>query len=155
MGIVTMRSGKGSNTLTAASPLPLSSSVKWLQKCVVFALLALWLPATQHCNLEAAGVIAHENADSDGCCETATPCAHDSCDVAEGSLVRPSVTIAKIFTPDLAFCFCLLCSRLSLTSPPDTPVLAVTDTERPIDWLPAWQFSRRTALPARAPSIAA
>ena len=121
---------------------------------MVFALLALWLPATQHCNLEAAGVIAHEDADSDACCETADPCAHDSCDVAEGTLIRPSVTVAKTFAPDLTLCLCFLCSRLSPTSPPETPALAVSDTERPIDWLPAWQFSRRTALPARAPSIA-
>ncbi|HSI10266.1 MAG: hypothetical protein ACAH89_14305 [Rariglobus sp.] len=121
---------------------------------MVFAVLALWLPATQHCNLEAAGVFAHEAVESSTCCETDASCVQDSCDVAESNLARPTVTTAKIFAPDLTLCICFLCSRLLPTSPPETPALAVSATERPINWLPTWQFSRRTALPARAPNIA-
>lgn len=127
--------------------------MQWLIKIVAFAVLALWLPATLHCNLEAAGVIAHEVVGS-ACDDTSDPCSRDSCDVVEDALARPTVVVAKTFAPTLTLCLCVVCSRLALTSPSETPTLAVSATERPIDWLPTWPFSRRTALPARAPNRA-
>jgi len=126
--------------------------VRLLIQITAFVLLALWLPATQHCSLNAAGWLAHDVVSTD-CCETAAAsCADDGCNLAEGNLSRPSASAAKTLSPDLAVCLCVLCSHLSLADLTEKPALAVSATERPIDWLPTWQFSRRTALPARAPN---
>ncbi len=124
--------------------------MRLLTQVTAFVLLALWLPATQHCSLDASGLLAHDILSSE-CGETASSCADDSCDMAEGNLVRTSVCTAKSFAPDLTVCLCVLCSHLSLTELAEAPALAVSASEWPVDWLPSWQFLRRTALPARAP----
>src|SRR5688572_18874252 len=62
---------------------------RW-RKIVSFLLLALWLPAVMHCQLEAAGVLpetcGHEAA---GRGET-EPCADDGCSSIEEGVFKPS-----------------------------------------------------------------
>lgn len=64
-------------------------------------LLALWLPAMLHCRLEAAGLLFGAD-----CCaaapdeeqthtDTATDCAGDSCEIAEGDFTAPSAFVLK------------------------------------------------------------
>lgn len=116
--------------------------------------LALWLPATQHCGLEAAGLIAAEaqHASPAQCCDTSTRCAHDGCNVIENGLIKPA-SEAKVLAPDLSGCLCFICLQLAQPGMLDESALVVADPNDPLDWVPIWQFMRRAAPLARAPSL--
>lgn len=116
-------------------------------------LLALWLPATQHCTLEAAGLIAPEaeHAETSSCCDTDERCSHDGCGLVENGLIKTADASFKVPAPDLSVCLCFLCVQLVLPAAPDAPAVPVTAAEHPLDWLPTWQFERRAAPPVRAP----
>lgn len=120
---------------------------------VALALLALWLPATLHCDLEAA-VASHSAADDrhDSACNDS--CARDACDTIENASYAKSASTLRILPPaDASLTFCLL-SLLTAPAPLLTGREPVSFTDDP----PAlqalhrtWHFVRRTALPARAP----
>lgn len=156
MGRVAYLRGRPANAIDTARAAELVARVASLRHFVALVLLALWLPTTQHCRLEAAGVIepeaSHDTASA--CCENAgNACAHDGCKVVEGSLVKSTHGATKAPAPTLLACASFLCLQ-SVT--PDTsvkPVLAVTAADRPREWVPAWHFVRRTAPPSRAPSL--
>jgi hypothetical protein len=127
-------------------------SVKWLRTILVLATLGLWFPATNHCRLElipgleflrCASDTAEANCDAD--------CATDGCDVVEKGLYksendRPAVPLPRasfaLLVPSLAEMLCRVAvsQPQSVFAPPELPKV--------------WQFSYRTALPPRAPSIA-
>jgi hypothetical protein len=116
---------------------------------VAMLVLALWLPATQHCALEAAGCLpamcAEPCADSSG--------HDDGCDVVENGLYKPSLDFVKAPAPALQFGVCLLClTRVQeqiLVVHTKAPPNAV---DRPREWVAVWQFVQRAAPPSRAPS---
>lgn len=120
---------------------------------MVLAVLALWLPATQHCTLEAAGLITADagHTDSDSCCDSTERCAQDGCDLVETGLVKTASASIKVPAPALSVCLCFLCVQLALPASLDTPAVQVSASGHPRDWLPTWQFVRRAAPPARAP----
>lgn len=132
--------------------------MKWFHKCVVFALLAIWLPVTQHCDLEAAGLLAaHDDvhaAETD-CCEPTTPCSHDGCEVVENGTYLPADNVVKVLTPDLFVCTCFLFARFDAFDAPvsDEPDLPDVAAMRPQAWVPTWHFARRAAPLSRAPSV--
>lgn len=121
---------------------------------VVFA-LTLWFGATQHCNLEAAGILApHEESTNGGCPISADVCHGDGCGLVESGAYRASDSDASIQAPVLAVCGCLLC--VSLVCAPSGDVL--TDSvSAPIDrvqpWVSNWHFDRRTVAAPGAPSF--
>jgi hypothetical protein len=119
-------------------------------------MLALWLPATQHCDLEAAGLIAGESshAAAGHCSENSgSPCAHDACNIVEGSLIKPNSDTIKVPAPTLAACACyFLCLQRLTPEMSAKPASGVTEPERPQHWVPVWQFVRRAAPLSRAPS---
>jgi hypothetical protein len=142
--------------------------VKPLLQCVAFLLAAVWLPAAQHCQLEALDIIAaHECHAAGGGAEEAhgkrsheAPCAHENHNEIEGGAYSLAKDNAGIRAPLLSACVCLAChlhhflggiaaaagrSAGLLTPPPD-------HRERPQDWVPAWTFVRRAAPSPRAPS---
>ena len=127
-----------------------------LRHIIAIVLLALWLPTTQHCGLEAAGLIAAEvphGADA-GCCQTGGgPCTHDGCNVVESSLIKSSNEVIKVPTPSLAACTCFLCLQLLPPVVAVEPIFAVTASDSPEHWIPVWQFVRRAAPLSRAPSL--
>lgn len=117
--------------------------------------VALWLMATQHCALEAAGLFAdHGTAEaSGGCCGAkAKGCETDGCKTIEDGQYRSEARLVKAVAPDLTSSGCLLCVHLLLAEPKVDAAFAVKDrwNEAP-DWVPSWQFERRAAAPAHAP----
>ena len=129
-----------------------------MKRCVQFLwllVLALWLPCTMHCTLEAAGITlsnccesSHNTEHSDGSPPT-DPC-HDchACSAVESDGMVKADSSVKV-QPLLA----VVCVRLRLEA------LAVPATEASRAWAvsppeppPSWRFTERAALPPRAPS---
>ena len=66
-------------------------NVSSFRHVVALVLLALWLPATQHCGLEAAGLIGADgpHVTHEGCAgSNFDHCTHDGCNVVESGLVK-------------------------------------------------------------------
>jgi hypothetical protein len=131
--------------------------VKRLFQTVAVLLLALWLPATLHCDLEAAELwIEHDDAHAavpDSCCDAGLGCTHDACDTLEGSAVKSSDSFARAPLPVPFVCLCLInvlpVEAVSLVSP--VPIQARID--QALDWVPTVHFARRAAPLSRAPSF--
>ncbi|WP_157772255.1 hypothetical protein [Lacunisphaera limnophila] len=127
-----------------------------LRHIIAIVLLALWLPTTQHCGLEAAGLIGAEvpHGSDSGCCQVGSgPCTHDGCNVVESALIKSTNEVIKVPTPSLATCTCFLCLQLLMPVLAVEPNLAVSDSEKPEHWVPVWQFVRRAAPLSRAPAL--
>jgi hypothetical protein len=128
----------------------------WLRHIIAVVLLVLWGPATQHCNLDAAGIIdAHGEHTDSACLEGEDPCSHDKCHVVERITYKPATNLLKVPAPDLLICSCFLCLQLAyrdLNVEPVTPVVAVEKSQA---WVPTWHFVRRAAPLSRAPSTLA
>ena len=127
--------------------------MKSLFKLVALALLAFWLPATLHCDLNAAGISLNTSGEHhDSTCQDS--CTRDTCNVVEDASYAKSASSLRVLPPsDSSFTFCLL---HLLTAP--TPRLTASEPVSFTDDPPAlqalhrtWHFVRRTALPARAP----
>ena len=125
-----------------------------LRPLLAALLLALWLPATLHCALEAAGCIRTED-----CCDghTDRACTRDACDTLEAGFVTPAALHATLpqFFAVVAAC------RLfdSPSAPPATlllpPGTGVTGTvAAPPEVARMWHFLVRAAPAPRAPSLA-
>lgn len=129
--------------------------MSFLRRIIAVAFLALWLPVTQHCSLEAAGLIAAEpqHAATAQCCDTNARCSHDGCNVVENGVIKPVGEAAKVLAPDLSACLCFICLQLAQPGMLDESVLLVSAPEHPLDWVSTWQFVRRAAPLARAPSL--
>ncbi len=129
---------------------------RW-SKLVALLLLALWLPATMHCDLEAAGLdaLAHgghgDHADH-GSSPCQNDCATDSCHTVEGYSFTKAVNPLRALPPPVL----TLCSLLLLVPPaPLEPGMAApregADDTDLLVLHRTWSFAHRAALPARAP----
>lgn len=112
---------------------------------------------TQHCDLEAAGLIGGEvpHGAMANCSEPpSSHCGHhDGGSVAEDNLAKQSTETIKVPAPSLAACTCFLCLQLLTPQLAVEPALAVVESDHPQDWVPVWQFVRRAAPLSRAPSL--
>ena len=121
----------------------------------VFALLALWLAAGQHCVLEAAGFLEENHGcEHAACCAGDSEEAHERCNLAEADSLATATSI-KIHGPQLLgelFVFCLQASAPSVVTA-SAPAYANEVIARPLAWIPAWNFERRAAPASRAPSL--
>jgi hypothetical protein len=119
-------------------------------------LLAVWLPVTKHCMLEAAGILdlASQAASESGCCVDSEPCADDNCEVVEEGLTATSGASVKVSAAQLLAAVDFLCVPPSAdrVEPGISPQFSGA-LERPLAWVPAWHFERRMVQPSRAPSI--
>lgn len=114
-------------------------------------LVAFWLPATQHCAMEATGLFAQTCSDN---CATGASGARDGCGTVESGAYKPSVDTLKVPTPALLACASYLHSFLvSLAAAPTPVILPAESFDRPRDWVSTWQFVRRAAPPSRAPTF--
>ena len=127
-----------------------------LRPLIAILLLALWLPATLHCALEAAGCLRAEE-----CCDghTDSACTRDACDTLETGFVKPAAlhVVLPPFFPDTAArlldAFCpLLLAPTALLLPPDTGVTGTVAA--PPEVARTWHFLVRAAPAPRAPSLA-
>jgi hypothetical protein len=125
-----------------------------LFKVIAFALLALWLPATQHCDLEAANVpfLGAGEHHSTSCQEA---CRDDACHTIEGESYGKSANQLKIPPPPTWLVSCLLTLLITPVLVEREPVCLDADTPEIQALHRTWQFVRRTALPARAPNCVA
>ena len=127
-----------------------------LRSIVCLLLIAVWLPASSHTLLEFAGVIherhANHDADSSGSHE------HDTAnhEAADGkcavSSTQINIPVRDMLALPLLFCARALSDAAELHSEPEASGLAPPGVAPP-QLSHRWQFSFRTALPARAPSL--
>lgn len=119
-----------------------------------FLLLALWLPATLHCDLEAAnlGVWGEGEHHGDSC---QAVCINDACHIIEGtSYVKSDIGLRMQPTP-LVCTISFLNLLADLVWVEHTPVY-LASASVPIQALNrTWAFVRRAALPVRAPCFLA
>jgi len=128
-----------------------------VQRCVKFLsllLLALWLPVTLHCQLEAAELWPeHDDHADTTCCTPQQGCAADTCDVLEGDALRHADTFARAPLPVSFVCLCQICFRpaepVILTGPMPEQVVF----RQALAWVPTWHFARRAAPWSGAPSL--
>jgi hypothetical protein len=124
-------------------------------RTLLFTLVALWLPVTLHCRLEAAGLFASP----DACCaaeESPAPagdCKDDACPTVEDALYKECTHGLKVSGPALNDCFaCLAIVALDRDLCAE-PTLSPARHAPPLELRAAWQFLSRAAPPARAPSL--
>ena len=127
-------------------------NVQWLNKAVAVVLLVLWVPATSLCLVERAGFVSN-----DDCCPSSSdkapgrspPDGSPCCALASGKYrvneERPVAMVA------LAVAFVALLNMAELSA---APYLADSCSAPPPELPATWQFSLRTALAPRAPSLA-
>jgi len=130
--------------------------VKGLRRIPSLLLLAVWLAATQHCILEAAGLWdAHADENVHTCCsDKVPPCTHDGCEVVEGGSIVSSTPSAKVSAPSLAADLaCFEVGLIKSFASTSSPAEFVVGVERPSSWVPIWHFARRAAPSPRAPSL--
>jgi hypothetical protein len=123
---------------------------------VALFLAIFWMIATQHCGLEAAGVLAAHceqasgaqgcgGADHDG----------DACKTVESGEYKLADVSSKVSPPQLVACVCLTYIAFAELRPePSAESLALGYFERAPNWVPTWQFVQRAALTPRAPTLA-
>ncbi len=131
-----------------------------LRRLVALLLVSLWLPATLHCDLEAAGLDTLFPCADDAAAQTGTCCkgdaaARDACDLVEGAAFKPAPNTATLPPPVLRSDLL----TLLLTPPPslDVEVVPAAVTDRsvaPPEVARTWHFVARAAPPSRAPSRA-
>ena len=126
-----------------------------LRRSLVWLLAVLWLPAILHCEIDQAGLFAsppgccehdeqHQAADDDAACD-------ETCAVFDLGLGKVRDAALSLPAPPLLD----LADWLRPAAKPDAaaaPSLLSRATDSPPELSRTWQFSARTALPARAPS---
>jgi hypothetical protein len=124
-------------------------------KITAFLLLCLWLPATQYCTLVAAEIICEgaQLAAPTECCETQDQCSRDACNLFENGAIKAGSEASRVVAPDLSACLCFVCLQVAQPGSLDESVLVVSAPEHSLDWESTWQFVRRAAPLARAPSL--
>lgn len=126
--------------------------VRRFRSFTALLLLALWLPVTLHCDLEAAGLMGAEGFD---CCSTEQSCSNDGCSAIESGHFKSSNDLVAVPAPELtldwAASLVALCARSPLNECRQTVAPPAESLARPLDWVSSWRFVRRQALPARAP----
>lgn len=130
-------------------------AVRSLCRLIGILMLALWLPATQHCDLAAIGWLTGESHEEIhlGCDSVSKDCP-DGCGLVEGGLYRlagGAVLKAPALSPGL--CDCLLYLQQALAEISAEGAGLEFGIDRTSDWLPRWHFARRAAPSPRAPSL--
>ena len=123
--------------------------MRWFRNLTALVLLVLWLPATQHCDLEAAGILSDA-----GCCSAEEGCAQDDCVMVESGHYKSGVGMLKLPPP--------IWTILTGYVPPAASLLAMMEDSSfragavPLageGWLLPWRFARRAAPLPGAPSL--
>ena len=126
------------------------------KKLFAVVVMAVWLFATQHCGLEAAGLFAghDESVEGKSCCSTSGGCENDGCAMVEEGAYRSDQSTLVISAPVLSVdAFLILSDVLPLQRLQAELALPRDAFERPRDWVTTWQFVQRAALSPRAPSV--
>ncbi len=129
-----------------------------LQRIITFVLFALWLPATLHSDLEAAGInYIFGGHDPSSLAREHSDCAHDRADdevqhSTDGVSYRLDSLDLKMPLP--AFAFLAPVGAIPLFAPIDLLAKFAAETgAAPPEVARTWHFLRRAAPPPRAPSL--
>jgi hypothetical protein len=124
-----------------------------LRQLVALAVLALWLPATLHCALEAAGFDGMFACADEHETGTHDESPRDACDVVEGAAFKPAANTAALPRPALCaclFCFVVPALAIELTA----PVTGLSEfVAAPPEVARTWHFVARAAPSPRAPAL--
>lgn len=119
-----------------------------LRNLTALFLVVLWLPATQHCDLEAAGVWA-----GSGCCAADNGCAQDECGTVEsGDFKSGSGTMKLPSAPRTILHFAVSLLAANVPAGGETGFRTLPAHGAADDWLPQWRFARRAAPLPGAPA---
>jgi len=141
--------GTGKRKFESFSPTCILTSVKRFKTLGVLAVLALWLPLTQHCKLESIPGLEFLRCAPDAASNS--DCSDDGCAAVESALFKCPDNSNQIFSPALVW---------AVFPSPVLPPASVAEANNlrsdaaPPELPTSWQFSLRTALPVRAPSLA-
>lgn len=122
-----------------------------IRSLVALVLLALWMPATLHCELEWVGAFSdcsscHEQA---GNGDVARDCDADACAVIEKSAYRFGADVLLLKPPELIGWIFL--SAIVLPEPDAIVARRLDATAAPPEVIRTWHFVTRAASPPRAP----
>jgi hypothetical protein len=120
--------------------------VKRLFQSIAVVLLVLWVPITAHCTLESIPGLEFLKCITDAP-EESNKCDEDACSQLENATYKVPDSHAILLPPVFVTC----CAFLVVEFPVDEQPTTVIKT--PPEILSSWQFSLRTALSPRAPSI--
>lgn len=122
-----------------------------LSRILALILAAVWLPVTQHCGLEGAGLIAMQ---CEHDCASGQVDSDDGCCVVEKGQANIGPGAVKVQAPVLLQLLSPLDAGVVVPTAPHslTPELSAVPPERPRDWISTWHFVRRAAPLSRAPS---
>jgi hypothetical protein len=124
-------------------------------RLVCLLLVALWLPASLHCQLEYAGtdIDAPAHAAKMPCCAPGTRCSLDDCETVEQGVIKPWNELVRVAAPDLWVDLVFQCLTV-LSAPSDSLLESAVSAffEAPRDWTASWHFVRRTAPFSNAPA---
>lgn len=123
-----------------------------LVKLTALLLAALWLPATLHCQIEALGLDAFWACADQADDTMPADCTDDGCQILEsGQVVLSKTRIDFASLPSVARasvgCY------LQLAPPALAPEIFAPRQDEMLPLQRTWQFVRRAALLARAPSL--
>ena len=121
-----------------------------LIKLTALLLIAQWLPATLHCQLESAGfetlfACADQSTHTD-----CGDCTGDDCQILESGQIILSKSRFEMAALPVLTCVCVSCYQ-HLALPAPAPEIIALHQEETLVLQRSWQFVRRAALPARAP----
>ena len=129
--------------------------MSWFKKVIALALLALWVPATMHCDLAAAGMLSAHAAHHENTCanESHPPSPSDNCQVIEDGSYKPSHVAVKASSPSLLLCVFSLCRQPTALAALRESVPPSAAIETALSWIPTRHFVRGAAPLSRAPSV--
>ncbi len=127
--------------------------VRRLFTFVACLLAVLWLPATLHCGLEAAGFLGHDHEEVPAENDCAHACFNDSCAAVEDGAYKRSAGLVKLEAPVLTLWLAGWVERAR--APEWIAPLSPDTTDSPPELARTWQFTARTALLPGAPSVLA
>ena len=126
-----------------------------LCKLAALLLVALWLPATLHCQLEGLGldaIFACADQPVDPAHSADGDCADDGCQtLEEGQFALSKSKIDPAILPVFA-CACVSCF-MPVVPPSPAPEISAPRQDEMLPMQRTWQFARRAAPPARAPAL--
>jgi len=137
------------------APSAICPAVSRLTKFAALLLVALWLPATLHCQLEGLGldaIFACADQPVDTAHTADGDCADDGCQtLEEGQFALSKSKIDPAILPVFA-CACVSCFIPVAPAAP-APEISAIGQEMMLPLQRTWQFARRAAPPARAPAL--
>ena len=132
------------------------ADVNRLKTILVMAVLAFWLPATNHCRLELIPGLefldcCNHSEDGQASNQHENECENDLCAQVEDGLYKAESTHIHVQAPPISLPGILpaLMEQIPVTDRPGRFLPATSPPELP----KTWQFSFRAAAPPRAPTL--